>query len=657
MPSLSAFELVPSEAVKHEWLLSNCAGGYSSSTAIGMNSRKYHGLLIAPLKGCNSRHVLLQKFEETAKMGNTEFTLSTNSYPGAVFPQGYRHQTGFSFASHPVFTYSLGGARLEKSVRMPHGKDAVLVSYRLVSGGEAGLSIRPMLSPRGMHDDPRTSATELKFDQDRFGFSISKPAKMRVSCSFGKFVPSPLKYDNMVYETEKQRGYPGTEALASPGFFSATLRRNEELHIIASLEGLTPSEALELLDREPFRFSHRAGEYSRTNGISRTDFSDMLLAAAESFIRIRGGHKGIAAGFHWFSEWGRDTMISLPGILLCTGRAGLAREILIGHAGRMKNGLLPNFVDEGGEAHYSSSDASLWFIRAIQQYAEHTQDYYTVKTQLWKAMKGWLSATMAGNSLVSMDSDCLLRVSDPASTWMDAKIGGMPATPRKGKPIEINALWNSNLHFMKGLAEKFDDSRTASACSQLTEGCSLSFQKFLSAEEGVLMDVLEPNDSSVRPNQIFAVSLPNSPLNAIQQRHVFHAVRSRLYTPLGLRSLAAGDPRFHEEYRGNEEERNAAYHQGAIWPWLLGAFYDAQLRIQPGSESQVLSSLRPFSEAMRQGCMGTIPELYEPKTMQPAGAVSQAWSVAEILRIYTKVKKSAAQPSKKQFRSVASTIA
>ncbi|MCX6772610.1 MAG: glycogen debranching enzyme N-terminal domain-containing protein, partial [Candidatus Micrarchaeota archaeon] len=597
MPSLSAFDLVPSEAAKHEWLLASGTGAYSSSTAIGMNTRKYHGLLIAPLRGCNSRHVMLSKFEETVKISNSEFPLSTNAYPGAIYPHGYKHQVGFAFADHPVFSYSLNGTRIEKSVRIVRGHDAVVVSYRLVAGREAEIVIRPMLSPRSIHADPSSAGAALQFESDRFGFEIKKPAKMRVSASFGKFTAAPQKYNNMEYVTERARGYPGTETLFSPGAFTATLSKNDELHIASSLavpDFLAPSEALEILDRQLFKSAHYAGEYARTNGIDRTDFSDTLIAAAESFIRMRGSHRGIGAGFHWFSEWGRDTMVSIPGLLLCTGRAGLAREMLLEHSHKMKDGLLPNFIDENGEPHYNSSDAALFFINTLREYAETTLDYYTIQKQFWKTMKAHLSATIDGNSLISMDHDCLLRVSDPSSTWMDARVGGKAVTPRKGKPVEINALWNSNLHFMRELAIRFDDRRTNDLCSQLIENYATSFQDFLSADgEGGLLDLLEPNDATLRPNQLFAISLPNSPLNPLQQRHIFNAVRSKLYTPLGMRTLATDDPNFHAEYKGSENERNAAYHQGAIWPWLLGAFYDAQLRVNPGSEHTVLASLRP----------------------------------------------------------------
>jgi predicted glycogen debranching enzyme len=307
----------------------------------------------------------------------------------------------------------------------------------------------------------------------------------------------------------------------------------------------------------------------------------------------------------------------------------------------MQDGLIPNYVDEGGSPHYNSADASLWFAYAVQKYAEATGDYNFIRQSMWQPLRSFLSHYIRGNVLISMDSDCLLRVSDPAGTWMDARVNGSAATPRKGKPVELNALWYSSLHFLLGLSNRFEDGKTRDICGQAIETLDSSFQKFL-ASDGGLFDVLEPNNPSLRPNQIFAVSLPNSPLNNLQKRHVFNLVRSRLYTPLGLRTLSPEDSRYHDKYSGSPEKRDSAYHQGAIWPWLLGAFFDAQLRVYPGSESQVLSALRPFAEAMKQGCIGSIPEIYEPATMRAEGALCQAWSVAEILRIYTKVKRSAA---------------
>lgn len=642
MLSLSAFDLTPSQAKSREWLVSSGTGGYASSTAIGMNTRKYHGLLIAPLSGSQSRHVMLSKFEETAKIGGAEYPLSTNTYPGVVYPEGFRHLVGFTFSDHPVFSYSLGGARLEKSVRMLHGKNTTVVSYRLAAGREVELKVRALLAPRPIHSDPTVCELASKPESDRFGFSISKPASFRVSSSHGSFSADPEKYRNMEYRTEKERGYPYSETLCSPGFFTSTLGKGEELHLVASMERVTPSEALDVLDRQSSRFHHLAGGFARQNGITRTDFGDLLLRAADSFVVAHEGKHGLFAGFHWFSEWGRDAMISLPGILLSSGRHALAFEILSQHALMMREGLLPNFIDENGRAHYDSADATLWFVNAVRQYAEQSGDYWTVQQELWKHLRSFLSSYVRGNSLVAMDSDCLLSVKEPAATWMDAKINGVAVTPRNGKPIEVNALWYSNLKFMLSLCGRFGDRRTGSVIEPIIETLDSSFQKFCS-DDGRLFDSLEPNNPSLRPNQIFAISLPHSPLNELQKRYVFNIVRAHLYTPFGLRTLSPDDSRYHGYYAGNQEQRDSAYHQGAIWPWLLGAFYDAQLRVYPGSESAVLASLRPLSEAMDRGCIGSLPELYEPATLEPKGAISQAWSVAEVLRIYAKVKKGASE--------------
>jgi len=660
MISLSAFDLTPSKALRHEWLMANGRGGYSSSTAIGMNARKYHGLLVADLSNLSGktasrapvakgRHVLLSKFEEAVESDGVEFQLSTNAYPNAIYPEGFRHLVGFEFSSHPTFIYSLGGRRLEKSIRLVHGKDTVVVSYRIVGKGAASIFVRPLLFPRPIHSDPTVSDKRIEFSHDSRGFELNSPSHMRVCSSHGRFSPAPTNYRNAIYSLERERGYPHAETLFSPGGFSASLSQGEELHFCCSLDGLSPSEALDLLDRQSARLARLQSQFSQSSGVPRTDFSDMLCLAADSFVVSAAGKEGIIAGYPWFSQWGRDAMISLPGLLLSTGRIPLAREILLRHAASIRGGLLPNFTGEDGQPSYNSSDAPLWFINAVRQFAEHTGDFEFVRNSLWKPMRAILSSYVQGNELARMDDDCLIRTLAPAMTWMDAQVDGVAVTSRKGKCVEINALWRSNLCFMLELSGRFNDRRTASIVAPIAEGAKNSFQKFLSAGDGGLFDVIEPADSSLRPNQIFAVSLPHSPLNRIQQLYVFNLVRARLYTPLGLRTLAVQDSRYHGEYTGNSQQRDSAYHQGMIWPWLLGAFYDAQLRVHPESAPQILSALKPLAAAMREGCAGTLPEIYEPKSMSPAGAVSQAWSVAEALRIYTKVKGAVSIPRQFSF--------
>lgn len=639
--ALSAFDLVPSSAKYLEWLIASGNGAYSSSTVIGMNSRKYHGLLVAPLEGHYNRHIMLSKLEEEVTIGERTFPISTNSYPGVIYPTGYKFQTGFFFRAHPTFHYTLDSVKLEKSVRMLYGKSAVVISYRVLEGKEgARISMNPLLAPRQIHAD--SANANIEFQKERAGFVVRRPISFRLCASHGSFEAAPQQYYNMVYEIEKERGYYYTENLFCPGKLVAELGPKEELHLVASVEGLAPSEALEILDRQQIRQAHLLEAYCRNTGIELTDFAETLNFAADTFVIATEQHKGILAGYHWFHEWGRDSMIALPGLLLCTGRHALAREVLSFWARMMQDGLIPNYIDENNFAHYTSSDASLWFLNAVRHYLDATGDENFVKEHLWRHIREIINSYAEGNRLAKMDGDFLIYVSEPASTWMDAKVNGIAVTPRKGKPVEINALWYSGLSLALELAERFQDRKTYDMARSIIDEVELNFQKFVSTE-GWLFDVIEPNDASFRPNQIFSVALYKSPLNQLQQKYVFNIVRSKLYTPLGLRTLSPEDKRYCEYYRGNQESRDSAYHQGMIWPWLLGPFYDAQLKVYPESHGQVLSALRPLAEKLKEGCIGSLPEMYEPASGKPAGAASQAWSVAEVLRVYTKVKKAIAQ--------------
>ncbi|MCX8197254.1 MAG: amylo-alpha-1,6-glucosidase [Candidatus Micrarchaeota archaeon] len=637
MIAISAFDLVPSQAKYLEWLIASGNGAYASSTVIGMNSRKYHGILVAPLGGSSSnRHVMLSKLEEEAVLGEKTFPLSTNSYPGTIYPTGYKFQTGFSFHHHPTFYYSIDSTKLEKSVRMLYGKSTAVVSYRVVCGEEVTLKISPLLAPRQIHADRGKS--DLDFTTEKAGFRINSPANMVIWAHEGTVKSNHQKYYDMTYEIEKERGYYYTENLACPGTIELKMGPKEEAHIIASLEDVEVEDALRILDKQAVRFEHLKLLFKKAAGIELTDFAERLLIASDAFVVATEKHKGIIAGFPWFSEWARDAMIALPGLLLCTGRYSLAREVLLSWARMMQDGLIPNFIDENEFAHYTSADASLWFINAAKHYLDHTHDENFTREHLWKYIRQIIASYVEGNRLVRMDQDGLIYVAEPASTWMDAKVNGVAVTPRKGKPVEINALWYSGLSFALELAEKFEDRKTADLIRQIIDQVEMNFQKFVSTE-GWLFDVIEPNDASFRPNQIFAVALSKSPLNSLQQKYVFNAVRSKLYTPLGLKTLASDDSRYCENYRGGPQSRDWAYHQGMIWPWLLGPFYDAQLKVYPGSHPQILASLKPIAEKMSEGCIGSLPELYEPSTAKPAGAPSQAWSVAEILRIYVKIKR------------------
>jgi predicted glycogen debranching enzyme len=629
MIKFSTFDLTPSN--KKEWLITNGNGGYASSTTIGMNTRKYHGLLVS-----SSQKVLLSKFEEKISNGKDEFYLSTNQYPGKIYPEGYKNLIEFEFENYPKFLFLAGNSKIEKKIKMIKGKDTTLISYRLVEGESADIFVRPLLFPRKTHQDPTTEDKKIEFEvyQDSLHFFGQEP--FTIKASDGRFVTSQENYRNVIYEEEQKRGYPYCETLFSPGVFEAHLSEGKSFHLVVSKEKLTPSEALNILDRQELQKKHLLRLYEEKN-FTPTDFASALILAADSFVCKSKNRYFIKAGYHWFSEWGRDTMISIPGLLLCTGKEAIAREILLDWSKKLKDGLLPNFISEDGEVNYNSSDASLWYINAVFEYLSYTNDYSFVFKYLWRSMKNIFSEYVQGNEIVRMDGDCLLKVRS-ASTWMDAQINGSQVTPRNGKPIEINALWYSDLCIIFHLASIAKENKTKELVSTTIEEVKNSFSKFLSTD-GHLFDVIEPNDLAFRPNQVFAISLPYSPLNQVQKKYLFNIIRSKIYTPIGLYSLAPNERKYHDTYCGNQIERDLAYHQGMIWPWLLGPFYQAQLNVYPDSAKQIISSLRPLWEIMKKENIGTLPEIFEPKTGKPAGAFSQAWSIAEVLRIYTKVKK------------------
>jgi predicted glycogen debranching enzyme len=636
MFAISGSALSPAIALRREWLVANGIGGYASSTITGCNVRKYHGLLIAAGDSPQDRKLLLSKLEESVAIGGKRFELSTNHYPNTIFPEGYRHLKEFRFTSHPEFTFGLDGAFITKSVRMLKGKNATVISYKYSGKGAAELELRPLINSRGIHED--YSQKKFSTEAGKHGVEIKKPERFSISSSDLAFSPSEMTYYNMEYPIEAERGYLHREDHFSPGIFKGSITNGEEIHLAASDCGLSATDAHSEIERQASRQQKLSDMYFSTNSIEQNDFGRDLCHAADTFIVDWDGRHSIVAGYHWFGEWGRDAMISLPGLCLSTGRYALAREILLRFSSTIRRGLLPNYFDERGKPHYDSADAALWFLNAVHHYTAQTGDYAFVRAKLWPKMKEIIHFCMHGNEILSMDDDALLFNLDPRCTWMDASADGGPVTPRKGKPVEINALWYSGLVLMSSLSERFSEPKNTNLYRDTIFGVKGSFQKFWNTREACLYDVIEPNEPSVRPNQIFAVGLPFSPLSEVQQRLVLTKVRDELYTPIGLRTLAQHDQNYHNYYAGNERARNLSYHQGAIWPWLLGAFFDAHLRVFPNSEGTVLKMLSPFSEQLSHDCVGHIGELYEPATLESRGAIAQAWSVAEILRIYTKAK-------------------
>ncbi|MBS3069033.1 glycogen debranching enzyme N-terminal domain-containing protein [Candidatus Micrarchaeota archaeon] len=638
MISLTLSELSSDAALQREWVISNGLGGYASSSVIGMNTRKYHGLLVAAGNSPAQRTVLLSKYEETLDVGGSRSELSTNAYPGAVHPRGFQEMLEFRHDFAPTFVYKAGEhGTLHKRVCMVRRKNATLATYALNGVDEATLYISPLLCGRGMHGDGGRVSWNIVPGAN--GFRATKPHQLYVRAQEGKFVPDGKFYSNVEYGHEKLRGYPYSEDLFCPGTLEIRLEKGKSAHVLASSVDMGFEQAIDTVLKEGARDSQMLRLYYEKSGVQKNDFAEALVRAADTFVFKSGAQYGIVAGYHWFGEWGRDALVAFEGICLSTGRYGLARKVLLRYAQLAKQGQIPNLIDENGQPQYNSADAAMWFLNALHAYCAHTHDYGFVEKNLWEAAKDIVRYCIRGNGMLAMNDDGLLNVKDGTGTWMDAKIDGKAITPRNGKPVEINALWHSNLVMMRGLAERFGESKNANTYREAAKACRESFSQFWNPDAECLYDVIEPYSPKVRPNQIYAVSVPFSPLNELQQRMVLNAVRMQLFTPLGLRSLSQKDAEFAASYTGDQQQRDRAYHNGAIWPFLLGAFADAHLKVFPNSEATVLRMMMGFDAQMRIGCIGSIGEIFDNKTHAPVGAASQAWSVAEVLRVYTKCKK------------------
>lgn len=631
MFSLSKDKLSPSIALDREWLVANGLGGYASSSVIGMNTRKYHGLLIATIGTPTNRVLLLSKIEESILMDGKEHFLSTNKYPGAIHPEGYRHMAGFSFDTYPTFSFEVEGARVEKKVRMARGRNATVISYRVSSKKDVELRLRPLINGRDVHSN--TTNLGYEYSQSGSGFEVKKPYQLYMNIDRGAFVKDEITFHNMEYEWETRRKTGDRDNHFSPGYFSVETM-NGEVNVLASDGQLSVYKALSEAYDEERRLKELLKQYYAGNKVEKNEFCDALVISSDSFIVKRRGLYSIMAGYHWFSDWGRDTFISLPGLALVTGRHKEAKDILLMFAKTMRGGLVRNTFDKIWNNEYKGADPSLLFINAVFQFLEHTGDYVFARRSFWLKMKGMIESYKNGTEGVGMDSDGLIVTLGDKLTWMDT-------LSRKGKPVDINAFWYNALRIMETLARQFDD-KEEEDYKKMAENARKAFQRFWNDEEECLFDVIDPADPSIRPNQIFALSLPFSPLNDGQKRAVFERVKRDLYAQFGLLSLSKKDPGFKGEYRGGPSERDAAYHNGVIWPWLIGPFIDAHRHVYPDRVGERKKFIEPFISHLPYGCIGgigSIAEIFEEKTSMPRGCISQAWSVGEVLRAYSRIGK------------------
>jgi predicted glycogen debranching enzyme len=637
-------------ALRREWLETNGVGGFASSTIVGLNTRRYHGLLVAALKPPVERFVLLSKLEETFFIERQGFDLSANRYPGVVHPQGFRYLTQFRLDPFPVFVYEIEGIQIEKSVFMVQGENSTVVQYEIRKNNhperprKLWLEVRPLIAFRDYHNTTHENGAINAAVEEHAGVASVAPyhglPSLHLAHNAVELRRTGDWYRNFEYDAEHERGLEFQEDLFNPFVLRFDLRLRRQASIIASTEQREVANVVEYRQSEITR-----RRTTRVSCPADDDFAQTLAAAADQYVVSRGDQKTVIAGYHWFSDWGRDTMIALPGLTLPTGKFDVARSILRTFAKHVDQGMLPNrFPDAGETPEYNTVDATLWFFEAARAYLAYTGDLEFVRDELYPVFADIIAWHVRGTRYgIKVDSSGLLSSGEPGVqlTWMDAKVGDWVVTPRRGKPVEIQALWHNALCIMEDLARQLGDEASQKRYRNMAAVANWSFNRlFWNEKENCLYDVVNgaPPDPSIRPNQILAVSLPYSMLSAERARAVVEKVRECLLTPHGLRSLSPSDPQYRGRYTGGPAERDGAYHQGTVWPWLVGPFITAYVKVNGNSESarrQAAEWLAPLQEHLSDGGLGHISEILDGDVPhRPCGCIAQAWSVAEVLRAY-----------------------
>jgi predicted glycogen debranching enzyme len=630
-------------ATEREWIETNGIGSFSSSTVAGINTRRYHGLLTAAIKPPLGRILLLSKLEETLLVDGRRFDLSANQYSGAVHPRGFELLAEFRLDPFPVWTYEAGCVRVTKALFMLAGENTVVIEYGFETESpevRCELEIRPLIAFRDYHSTTHANGSLDSSVLVEDGVASVAPYEGLPRLYFAhnavSLDPKGFWYYGFEYGAEKERGLDAKEDLYSPLTLRFSGLRNAT--IIASTTKHLCTEAAAM----------RAGELRRRERIGSSapkhePLAACLTAAADQFIVDRGELRSIVAGYHWFGDWGRDTMVALPGLTLVTGRFDVAKSILLEFAGCVDQGMLPNRFPDGGETpEYNTVDATLWFFEAIRAYVAYSGDLELVQGKLYAVLKDIVAWHLRGTRYgIRVDADGLLMAGEPGVqlTWMDAKIGDWVVTPRRGKPVEIQALWYNALRIVESFADVFHDEAARLFSHELATRPKQSFEaKFWNEQSGCLYDVIDGAecDGAVRPNQIFAASLHYPILGAERTKSMLAVVERDLLTPVGLRTLSPLDSRYCPRYEGGVRERDGAYHQGTVWPWLMGPFISAYVKAHGRSEEsrqQARSWFEAFSEHTRTAGLGQISEILDAEAPhRPRGCIAQAWSVAELLR-------------------------
>ncbi|ELS01868.1 glycogen debranching enzyme, putative [Xenococcus sp. PCC 7305] len=659
-----------------EWLVTNGIGGYASGAIAGGLTRRYHGLLVAALKPPVARTLLLTKLDETVQYNTKSYDLYTNSWAdGTIAPHGYLNIENFYLAgTTAVWNYAFADGLLEKRIWMQHGANTTYIRYSFLRGTQPlNLSLKALVNYRDYHN--KTEGSSL-FSVDHLGEQSLKIRACDDAASLYLFATQENQtnnfsweinnnwYRNLTLAVEKYRGLDEVEDHLNAATGKVTLQPGEAITIVASTENTPQLDSKVSLQEKNNRESKLLNLWYFSNFLAKKphprqpkDWVEQLVLAADQFIVDRpltDNPKGktIIAGYPWFTDWGRDTMIALPGLTLSTGRYEIAKTILLTFAKHLDQGMLPNmFPDAGSTPEYNTVDATLWYFEAIQLYYAATKDQEFL-AKLFPLLAEIIDWHLKGTRYnIHLDDDGLLYAGEEGVqlTWMDAKVGDWVVTPRIGKPIEVNALWYNALVCMMYFAQVLG--KSGSKYQELATRARSHFSKFWYEAGGYCYDVIdspEGNDPSFRPNQIFAVSLPSieaiesewsSPLQKSQQKMVVDKVSQILLTSSGLRSLDPNDPDYVGIYGGNQLQRDGSYHQGTTWSWLIGHFIQAHLRVYNNPEL-ARSFIEPMADHLQAGCIGSISEIFDGDApFTPRGCFAQAWSVAEVLRSWLLVNK------------------
>jgi predicted glycogen debranching enzyme len=645
-------------AEKREWLITNGIGGYGSGTVAGSITRGYHGLLVASLNPPIDRRIMLVKLDETLTYRTKEYNLATNTWKGnSIAPKGYVNIESFSLeGTTPCWKFACADALIEKRIWMVHGENTTYVSYSLVSGSESvSIKVSAVADNRVFHNTGMV-AWPMSVDTISEGVKVtvedSSALPLFLKCQKAQVTPKNEMYNNFFLQKEADRGLNCYDSHIHVADFMCSLEVGETIFFVASAEENTDFNEQayqEKQDREASLLDQWTSQRKNKKTV-QPDWIKQLVLAADQFVVNRDSGenentgKSIIAGYHWFGDWGRDTMISLVGLTMVTGRQSVAGPILETFAEYISEGMLPNrFPNSNETPEYNTIDATLWFFQAIRSYYENTNDK-ALLSRLYPKLQDIVDCHIKGTRYnIKMDpSDGLISGGEPEVqlTWMDAKVDNHVITPRIGKPIEVNALWYNALKAMVLFADTLEkDSITYKTMAKTTKQ---GFDRFWNAEKNYCFDVLDGpngNETLLRPNQLFAVSLPESLFDPIREKQIVDVCAQTLLTSHGMRSLAPFEQEYIGIYTGDQTHRDGSYHQGTVWGWLIGPFLRAHLKVYNNAE-QAKTYLNPFADHLDGAGVGTISEIFDGDApFEPKGCIAQAWSVAQLLQVYDLLEK------------------